>query len=73
MARCTKCNYKWRLKEIVSLGFSKEGKNYSNCGTKQYISEKTQNALTLGYLSLLFLPLLLFVIQLSAKDEAIYK
>ncbi|ADC52332.1 hypothetical protein BpOF4_21684 (plasmid) [Alkalihalophilus pseudofirmus OF4] len=38
MAKCTKCNYKWKAKENWSLGFSKKGKDCSNCGHKQYIS-----------------------------------
>ncbi|MGY0694650.1 TIGR04104 family putative zinc finger protein [Virgibacillus sp. FSP13] len=69
MARCTNCNYKWKVKEILSLGFSKNGKDCPNCGHKQYISAGTQRLFTLGYLSLIFVPVLLFRIKLSDKDE----
>lgn len=69
MTRCTNCNYKWKVKEVLSLGFSKVGKDCPNCGHKQYISTGTQRLFTLGYLSLIFVPFLLFRINLSDKDE----
>lgn len=72
MAKCTKCNYKWKVKEIWSLGFSKKGKDCSNCGHKQYISAKTQRIFTLGYISLIFVPILPFFIKLSDKDEPLW-
>lgn len=73
MAYCTYCHYKWKVKEVISLGFSREGKDCPTCGKKQYISLKTQNLLTLGYLSLLFLPFILFKIKLSDKENNLYK
>lgn len=73
MSRCTNCNYKWKLAEILAVGFSNNGKNCSNCGKKQYISLKTQKLLTLGYISLIFIPLLLFKIKLSDKDERLFQ
>ncbi|RYG71986.1 hypothetical protein EU245_12255 [Lentibacillus lipolyticus] len=73
MARCTNCNYNWKTKEILSLGFSKDGKNCSNCGERQYISIKTQKLFTLGYLSLIFVPFLIFSIKLSSKDECLFE
>lgn len=72
MAKCTKCNYKWKAKEIWSLGFSKKGKDCSNCGHKQYISAETQQIFTLGYLSLIFVPILPFFIKLCDKDEPLW-
>ncbi len=45
MARCTNCNYKWKAREILLLGFSKNGKNCPHCG-------ETRSFFTLGYLSL---------------------
>lgn len=53
---CTNCHYKWKLKEVWSLGISKDGKACPNCGHTQYISGETQRLFTLGYLSLLFVP-----------------
>ncbi|WP_026906849.1 hypothetical protein [Paucisalibacillus globulus] len=72
MARCTICGYKWKAKEIWSLGFSKKGKDCPNCGLKQYISVKTQRIFTLGYLSLIFVPFLFLFIKLSDKDEPLW-
>lgn len=73
MARCTNCNYKWKVKEVLSLGFSKNGKNCPNCGHRQYISIGTQKLFALGYLSLIFVPFLLFRIKLSDKDERLFE
>ncbi|WP_391209578.1 hypothetical protein [Psychrobacillus sp. L4] len=70
MAHCTNCNYKWKAKEIWSLGFSKKGKDCSNCGDKQYISYETQGILTLYYLSIVFIVIFPFLIKLSDKDES---
>ena len=72
MPRCTSCNYNWNLKQIVTLGFSKKGKNCPNCGDTQYISAETQRLFTLGYLSLLVVPFLLFKIKLSNNDEPMW-
>lgn len=72
MTRCTNCHYKWGVKETLSLGFSKSGKNCPNCECKQYISAKTQKIFTLGYLSLIFIPFLIFQIKLSDKDEPLF-
>lgn len=66
---CTNCNYKWKVKEVFSLGFSKNGKDCPNCDHKQYISAQTQRMFTLGYLSLIFVPFLIFRIKLSDKNE----
>lgn len=72
MPRCTNCDYKWKAKEVLALGFSKKGKDCPKCSQKQYISAKTQRMFTLGYLSLLVVPFLLFRIKLSDKDEPLY-
>ncbi|MDQ0214447.1 CXXC-20-CXXC protein [Oikeobacillus pervagus] len=69
MAHCTNCHIKWSVKEIWSLGFSKNGKNCPNCGHKQYISSETQRIFTLGYVSLLFIIIFPFFIKLSNEDE----
>ncbi|WP_214818573.1 hypothetical protein [Exiguobacterium sp. s59] len=69
VSRCTNCQYKWKAKEVWSLGFSKDGKACPNCGHTQYISGETQRLFTLGYLSLLFVPFLLFRIRLSDENE----
>lgn len=73
MPHCTNCNYKWKFKEVMSLGFSKRGKDCPNCGKRQYISLKTQKLLTLGYISLIFIPFLLFSIKLSDKEENLFE
>lgn len=72
MARCTNCNYKWKVKDILLLGFSKHGKRCQRCQHKQYISVETQRILTLGYLSLIFVPFLFFFIKLSDKDKPLW-
>ena len=72
MSQCTNCSYKWKVREILSLGFSKQGKNCPNCCCKQYISAETQRLFTFGYLSILFVPFLLFRIKLSDKDEPMW-
>lgn len=66
---CTNCHYKWKVKEVWSLGFSKDGKACPNCGHTQYISGETQRLFTLGYLNLLFVPFLLFRIRLSDEND----
>jgi len=72
MAHCTNCKYKWKIKEILLLRFSKNGKDCLNCGQRQFISAKTQRFFTLGYLSLIFVPFLFFRIKLSDKDEPMF-
>ena len=72
MAHCTNCNHKWKTKEILSLGFSKKGRNCLNCGNKQYISSKTQRIFALGYVSLIFIMAFPFFITLSDKDEPLW-
>lgn len=67
--RCTNCHYKWRIKEVLALSFSRDGKDCPNCGQKQFISAETQSLLTLGYLSLVFVPFILLWIKLSDHDE----
>lgn len=73
MPHCTYCHYKWKVKEVLSLGFSNDGKACPNCGKKQYLSTETQKLFTLGYLSLIFVPFLLFRIKLSDKDERLFE
>jgi hypothetical protein len=72
VARCTKCNFKWKGKDIWALGFSKKGKDCPGCGARQYISSGTQRIFTLGYLSLVFIVIFPFVIKLSDKDEPLW-
>lgn len=72
MARCANCNYKWKVKDVLVLGFSKKGKECRHCGHRQYVSAETQRLFTLGSLSLLFVPFLLSKIKLSGKDEPLW-
>lgn len=77
LARCTHCNFKWKVKDIWSLGFTKEGKDCPSCKNKQYVSFKDRGfILGLGYLSgtiailiIIFFP---FFIKLSNQDETIF-
>jgi CXXC-20-CXXC protein len=72
MVRCTNCDYKWKTKEVLAVGFAKHGKTCPNCGKKQYLSKDTQHYLSLGYVSLLFLLTMPFVIKLSDREEHIW-
>ncbi|MDT0173865.1 hypothetical protein Q9R23_12880 [Exiguobacterium sp. BRG2] len=74
MARCTNCQYKFNTKELlaVSVAIHGKGKTCPNCGVKQYISKDSQHYLSLGYVSLLFVLILPFVIKLSDKEETIW-
>ena len=72
MPCCTNCNDKWKVKDVVALGFSKNGKDCPNCGQRQYLSAETQRLFTLGYLSLLFVPFLFSKIKLSGKDKPLW-
>ncbi|WP_430786731.1 hypothetical protein VBD025_14575 [Virgibacillus flavescens] len=72
MVRCTNCDYKWKARDVLAAGFSKNGRECSSCGERQYISAETQRMLTLGYISIIFLPLLPFLIQLSNKKEEMF-
>lgn len=69
MPHCTNCSFKWKAKDILLLGFSKNGRKCLNCGQRQYISAETQRLFTLGYISLIFIPFLLSRIKLSGQDE----
>ncbi|MFC7285146.1 TIGR04104 family putative zinc finger protein [Phocicoccus pinnipedialis] len=71
MPRCTNCNYKWRLNDILKISFAKKGKKCPNCKQKQYLSGETQRLFTLGWVSLMFIPFLLFRIKLSDKEESL--
>lgn len=71
MRKCQNCGYKWKAKEIWTLGFSKSGKKCPNCGEKQYISVETQGIFTLGYISLICVIIFPFLIKLSSKDKTI--
>ncbi len=73
MARCTNCDYKWNVKEIWSLGWSKNGKACPNCGNRQYISGETQNMFTLGFISVAFIIIFPFFIKLSGKNEDLFQ
>lgn len=72
MARCTKCNHKWSLKNVMSLAFSKDGKECPACKEKQYISSTTQNIMSFAYWSVIIVILLPFIIKLSDKKEGDY-
>ncbi|WP_214850216.1 hypothetical protein [Exiguobacterium sp. s193] len=72
MVRCTNCDYKWKTKDILAVGFAKHGKDCPNCGEKQYLSKDTQRYLSLGYVSLFFLLIMPFVIKLSDREESIW-
>lgn len=72
MAKCTNCNFKWKAKDILFLGFSKKGRACPDCGHKQYISSESQRLLTLGWLSIIFVPFLFYRIKLSGKDESLW-
>lgn len=72
MPHCTNCDYKWKANEVLALGFSRQGKDCANCENRQYMSSKTQRIFTLGYLSLLIVPFLLFCIKLSDKEESLF-
>ncbi|PIC57970.1 hypothetical protein CSV80_06595 [Sporosarcina sp. P12(2017)] len=71
MPPCTNCNYKWNTKDIIALGFSKKGKDCPNCGDRQYISAQSQRLLTLGWLSLIFVPFIISKFKLSEKDDSL--
>lgn len=73
MPRCTNCQHKWKVKELLALGLSKNGKDCPNCKQKQYVSGETQKLFTLGWLSLLFIPIIVFQIKLSAKKENLFE
>jgi CXXC-20-CXXC protein len=52
MARCSNCNYKWKVKDVWKLTISKKGKACPNCNTRQFASFKDRGLLLgLGYLS----------------------
>ena len=72
MVRCTNCQYTFKTKEVLAVGLAKHGKACPNCGMKQYISKDSQHYLSLGYVSLLFILILPFVIKLSDKEETIW-
>lgn len=69
MSHCTNCHAKWKVKDVLALGFSKKGKACPSCRQKQTISAETQRMLTLGFWSLLIVPFLLFSIKFSDEDE----
>lgn len=71
MVRCTNCQYKFKTKEVLAVGFAKHGKACPNCGTQQYISKDTQRYFSLGYVSLLFILILPFVIKLSDRESSV--
>ncbi len=72
MVRCTNCDYKWKTKDVLAVGFAKHGKPCPNCGEKQYLSKDTQHYLSLGYVSLLFVLIMPFVIKLSDREESVW-
>ena len=72
MRKCTNCLYKWKARDILSLGFSAKGKDCPQCGQRQYLSKETQRLFTLGWLSLLCIPFIFYRIKLSNKDEQLF-
>ncbi|WJY28141.1 hypothetical protein [Sporosarcina trichiuri] len=72
MVRCSNCGVQWRAKDIWKLGFLKQGRACPSCGKRQYISSDTQRLLTLGWLSLLFIPFVIWRIKLSSEDEPLW-
>lgn len=74
MTRCTNCHYKWKLRDTLKLFIAKNGKNCPHCHETQYMSLQTQRLVFMfGYLSLIFIPFLLFRIKLCSKDERIFQ
>lgn len=69
MARCANCSYKWKFKDVIAAGFSKDGKSCPNCVEKQYVSKTTQNIISLGSLSFLLAIIFPFLIKLSSKKD----
>lgn len=60
------------MREVWQLGWSKKGKRCANCDEMQYISRETQGIMTLGYLSILFVPIMPFIIKLSSQSYDAY-
>ena len=71
MTYCKNCKEKWQIKDVFLVGFSKEGRTCVHCGEVQYIAVETKRLFTLGYLSILFIPAIIFFIRLSSHDEPI--
>lgn len=72
MRSCANCQYKWKLKDLVKLSFSKEGRTCVKCREQQYLSKDAQNLMTLSWLSLLFLPFIIYRLTLSSKKEDLF-
>lgn len=72
MRSCSNCDAKWRLKELLALGFSRKGRVCVHCGERQYLSKDTLKLSTLGWLSLLFIPLIIWRMTLSSKEEHLF-
>ncbi|WP_100401944.1 TIGR04104 family putative zinc finger protein [Bacillus sp. FJAT-42315] len=71
MASCQNCQCKWKRREVLRVGFSKNGLACPYCGTKQYVSEETTNWLTLTYWSPIFLLMILLpsFVELSSEEK----
>ena len=77
VARCTNCNYKWRIKDVWLLGFTRKGEGCPSCNTRQLLSFKDKGLLVgLGYLSgtiaLCMIRIFPFLLKLSDQDETIF-
>lgn len=74
MVHCMNCHYKWKTSNTLKLFISRNGVNCPQCNKTQYMSLQTQKLLfTFGYLSLFFIPFLLYRTKLSNKDKRIFQ
>jgi hypothetical protein len=69
MGHCSLCGHKWGKRDLVRLGFSRDGRNCRGCSCRQYMSTETRRMFSAGYVSILFVFFMPFVVKLSSKDE----
>ena len=72
MATCKNCGYKWGIVDTYKITMTNKGLTCSNCGKKQYLSTKSQQNLSLGWLTILVIFLIPKLVELANDEEPMW-
>jgi CXXC-20-CXXC protein len=72
MATCKNCGHKWGVVDTYKITMTNGGLSCSKCGKKQYLSTKSQQNLSLGWLTVLVIFLIPKLVELSNDKEPMW-
>lgn len=72
MLFCANCGKKWNLFNTYRVTMAHNGLNCLHCGQRQYLSTKSLKKLSIGWLTILVLPFIRFLVELSSQQEPMW-